>query len=173
MATDRPKPSCAASPNERCRQSSSAGGWLSSDLAVLAIVAATFLGLHFGAPDLLIVRLFVALILLAVSNSGAFAKLVNIGPLIWLGEVSYSLYLVHGLIQFAFSKGLGVFGIQHTAALSTGQSLALMMLMLALCIFCASATYSGIEIVWRRHLRALLADEHQAPSTRSLRSQRA
>ena len=147
--------------------------WLSSDIAVLAIVAATLLGLHFGAPDLLIVSLFVALILLSVSNTGVFAKLVNTGPLIWLGEISYSLYLVHGLIQFAFSKGLGAFGIQHTAALSTGQSLALMMLMLALCIFCASATYSGVEIVWRRHLRALLADEDPAPSTRLPSSQRA
>ena len=87
--------------------------WLSSDLAVLAILAATLLGLHFGAPDLLIVSLFVALILLAVSNTGAFAKLVNTGPLIWLGEISYSLYLVHGLIQFAFSKGLG--RVRHPA----------------------------------------------------------
>jgi peptidoglycan/LPS O-acetylase OafA/YrhL len=147
--------------------------WLSSDLTVLAIVAATLLGLHFGAPDLLIVSLFVALVLFAVSNTGAFAKLVNTGPLIWLGEISYSLYLVHGLIQFAFTKGLAACGIQHTAALSVGQSLALMMLMLALCIFCASATYSGIETVWRRHLRALLADEQDAPSTSSLGSQRA
>jgi peptidoglycan/LPS O-acetylase OafA/YrhL len=147
--------------------------WLSSDLAVLAILPATLLGLHFGAPDLLIVSLFVALVLLAVSNTGGFAKLVNTGPLIWLGEISYSLYLVHGLIQFAFSKSLGAFGVQHTAALSTGQSLALMMLMLALCIFCASATYSGVEIVWRRHLRILLTDEPQAASTRSLGSQRA
>jgi peptidoglycan/LPS O-acetylase OafA/YrhL len=110
---------------------------------------------------------------LAVSNTGGFAKLVNTGPLIWLGEISYSLYLVHGLIQFAFSKSLGAFGVQHTAALSTGQSLALMMLMLALCIFCASATYSGVEIVWRRHLRILLTDEPQAASARSLGSQRA
>lgn len=81
-----------------------------SDIAVLAIVAATLLGLHLGAPDLLIVSLFVALILLSVSDTGAFAKLVNTGPLIWLGEISYSLYLVHRLIQFAFSKGLGAYG---------------------------------------------------------------
>jgi peptidoglycan/LPS O-acetylase OafA/YrhL len=121
----------------------------------------------------LIISLSAMLVLLAVSNTGTCAKLVNTGPLIWLGEISYSLYLVHGLIQFALSKGLGAFGIQHTAALSTGQSLALMMLMLALCIFCASATYSGVEIVWRRHLRALLADEHPAPSTRLPSSQRA
>jgi peptidoglycan/LPS O-acetylase OafA/YrhL len=66
--------------------------WLSSDLTVLAIVAATLLGLHFGAPDLLIVSLFIALVLFAVSNTGAFAKLVNTGPPTWLGEISYSSY---------------------------------------------------------------------------------
>jgi peptidoglycan/LPS O-acetylase OafA/YrhL len=132
--------------------------WLNSDFAVLAVLAATLIGLHVGAPDLLIVSLFAALVLTAVSNTGAFAKIANIGPLIWLGEISYSLYLMHGFIQFATSKGLGAFGIQHRAALSSGDSLGLMMLMLALCIFCASATYSSIEIVWRRHLRDLLGD---------------
>jgi peptidoglycan/LPS O-acetylase OafA/YrhL len=129
--------------------------------------------LHFGAPDLLIVSLFAALVLLAVSNTGAFAKLANTGPLIWLGEISYSLYLIHGFIRFATSNGLGAFGIQHRAALSSGESLALMMLMLALCIFCASATYSGIEIVWRRHLRALLGDGQKAQTHPAFGSRRA
>jgi peptidoglycan/LPS O-acetylase OafA/YrhL len=86
---------------------------LNSDLAVLAVLAATLICLHVGAPDLLIVSLFAALVLLAVSNTGAFARLANTGPLIWLGEISYSLYLIHGFIQFATSKGLSAFGIQH------------------------------------------------------------
>ena len=147
--------------------------WLNTDFAVLAVLVATLACLHFGAPDLVIVLLFAALILLAVSNGGAFAKLTNIGPLIWLGEISYSLYLIHGLIQFMASKGLGALGIQHTAALSSGQSLALMMVMLALCIFCASATYWGIEVIWRRQLRALLGDGQKETSKRALGSQRA
>jgi hypothetical protein len=71
------------------------------------------------------------------------------------------------------SKGLGALGIQHTAALSSGQSLALMMLMLALCIFCASATYTGIEVIWRRQLRALLGVGQKQSSARALGSQRA
>ena len=108
-----------------------------------------------------------------MSNGGAFAKLTNIGPLIWLGEISYSLYLIHGLIQFMASKGLGALGIQHTAALSSGQSLALMMVMLALCIFCASATYWGIEVIWRRQLRALLGDgQKETSNARWVRSAR-
>jgi hypothetical protein len=47
-----------------------------------------------------------------------------------------------------------------------------MMVMLALCIFCASATYSGIEIIWRRQLRAFLDDGQKAPSAAAVGSQR-
>jgi Acyltransferase family len=65
--------------------------WLSSDLSVIAILGATLSCLHVGAPDLLIVSLFAVLVLVAVSDTGAFARLANIGPLIWLGEISYSL----------------------------------------------------------------------------------
>ncbi len=147
--------------------------WLRSDTVIFPVLVATLLCLHLGAPDLLIIALFAALVLLAVSNTGVFAKLANIGPLIWLGEISYSLYLVHGLVQFAAEKGLGAIGIRHNAALSTGQSLALMMLMLAVCVVFASATYSGIEIVWRRYLRAFLAGdgkrERPAPAVRGRR----
>jgi peptidoglycan/LPS O-acetylase OafA/YrhL len=105
--------------------------WLCSDLAVFIALATILMCLHLGAPDLLIVSFFAAFVLLAASNTGAFAKIVNIGPLIWLGEISYSLYLIHGFVQFAASKGLGALGIQHSAALSSAESLTLLMLMLA------------------------------------------
>ena len=147
--------------------------WLSGDLPLLLVLAATLVSLHLGAPDLLIISLFAALVLLAVSNTGAFAKLLNIGPLIWLGEISYSLYLLHGLVQFVASKGVGAAGIKHTAALSTGQSLALMMVMLAVCIFGASATYWGVENVWRRYLRTLLGDAQNSKVVHAVRSKQA
>jgi peptidoglycan/LPS O-acetylase OafA/YrhL len=144
--------------------------WLNSDLAVVIVLVTALACLHLGAPDLLIVSLFAAFVLLAASNTGAFAKIANTGPLIWLGEISYSLYLIHGFVQFAASKSLGAFGIQHRAALSSAESLALLMLMLALCIVCASATYSGVETVWRRRLRALLSDPQEAQSVPALRA---
>jgi peptidoglycan/LPS O-acetylase OafA/YrhL len=147
--------------------------WLCSDLAVFIALATILMCLHLGAPDLLIVSFFAAFVLLAASNAGAFAKIVNIGPLTWLGEISYSLYLIHGFVQFAASKGLGAFGIQHSAALSSGESLTLLMLMLGLCIFCASATYRGVETVWRKRLRAALSDPQDARSAPTLRSQAA
>jgi len=86
--------------------------WLSGDFAAFGIVAATILCLHFGAPDLLIVVLFAALIPIAVVNTGRFAEIANVGPLIWLGEISYSLYLIHGFVKFVATKLLGAFGVQ-------------------------------------------------------------
>jgi peptidoglycan/LPS O-acetylase OafA/YrhL len=147
--------------------------WLSSDLVVLSVLGAILVCLHLGAPDLLIVSFFAAFVLLAASNTGAFAKVANTGPLIWLGEISYSLYLIHGFVQFAASKGLSAFGVQHRAALSSAESLALMMLMLALCIFCASATYVGVETAWRWRLRALLGGKREVRSSLTPRSQEA
>ena len=76
-----------------------------------------------SAPNLLIISLSAMLVLLAVSNTGSLAKLVNTGPLIGLGEISYSLYLVHRLIHFAASMGLGAVGTQHTAAPCLGSEL--------------------------------------------------
>ena len=132
--------------------------WLGSDLAVLTVLTATLVCLHFGAPDLLIVALFAALVLLAVANTGSFARFANIAPLVWLGEISYSLYLIQGFVQYAAAKGFDALGIRHLAALSAGESLALMLPMLVLSILIAGATYSRIEIAWRQHLRDLLGE---------------
>jgi peptidoglycan/LPS O-acetylase OafA/YrhL len=88
--------------------------------------------------------------------------------LIWLGEISYSLYLIQGFVQYAAGKGLLAFGIHHRAALSAGESLALMLPMLGLCILIAAATYSSIEIVWRGHLRDLLGERRRTRSADAL-----
>jgi peptidoglycan/LPS O-acetylase OafA/YrhL len=87
----------------------------------------------------------------------------------WLGEISYSLYLIHGFIQFAASKALGAFGIQHRAALSSDESLALMAFMLVLCLLCAGATYSRVETAWRRRLRGMLSGPQERQSRHTLR----
>ena len=119
--------------------------WLNRDSVAVAIVAATVLCLHLGAPDLLIVALFAALIPLSVVNTGRFSKVANARPLLWLGEISYSLYLIYGFIKFAAAKILPGFGIQNNAELSNGWSLALMLGMVAVCLLVATATYSGVE----------------------------
>ncbi len=111
--------------------------------------------LHVDAPDLLITFLFAALVLIAVLNIGSFSEVANAGPLIWLGDISYSLYLIHGFIQFLATKLLGHVGIQNHADLSIHQSLGLMLLMVAVCLVSAHFTYFGVEIGCREYLRGI------------------
>ena len=128
---------------------------LDSDAVAIIVVGITILALHIGAPDILIVLLFAILILVAAINTRTFAAVANVGPLIWLGNISYSLYLLHGFVQYFVSKLLGTSGVKEAADLSIGHSMVLLMLMIAVCLVSATGTYYGIEIVCRRNLRDL------------------
>jgi len=130
--------------------------FLDSGVVVAGAIAATLLSLHFGAPDLVSVMLFAVLILAAVVNTGTFAKAANVTPLIWLGDISYSLYLIHGLVQFVTTRLLRADGITNRGDLSFGVSAVLMIVMLAICLLSATATYYRVEIASRGYLRALL-----------------
>jgi peptidoglycan/LPS O-acetylase OafA/YrhL len=132
------------------------------DGVMLGIAAIAALCLHVGAPDLLIVLVFALVILAAVANNGKFAEVLNVAPLVWLGEISYSLYLIHGFVQYAATAALDHFGLHERADLSIGLSLALLALMLAMCLAGAHLSYRGIEIGCRKHLRALLGSDGAA-----------
>ena len=51
--------------------------------------------LHFGLYDILVIPFFGALILCASLNKGLPSKLLNSQPLLFLGNISYSIYLIH------------------------------------------------------------------------------
>jgi peptidoglycan/LPS O-acetylase OafA/YrhL len=140
---------------------------LSSDIVALGIVGALILCLHFAAPDLFVTLLFASLILAATSNTGIFIKIMGIGALVRLGEISYSLYLVHGFVQFVATKCLHAVGIQDRSQIASGESLVLMLLMLAFCLAFATATYYSIEIVWRRYLREVFRGRKEAGPRRA------
>lgn len=128
---------------------------LNRDATAFGIFAGIVVCLHVDAPDLLITCLFAALILTSVLNTGSFSKIANARPLLWLGDISYSLYLIHGFIQFLATKVLDRFGIQNHADLSIKQSLVLMALMIGVCLPTAHLTYFGFEIGSRQYLRGL------------------
>lgn len=66
----------------------------------LAIAAAIGLALvmHFDATDLVAVPLFAALVLALSASSGGAHRLFATPALQYLGRISYSIYLVHGLV---------------------------------------------------------------------------
>jgi peptidoglycan/LPS O-acetylase OafA/YrhL len=59
------------------------------------VIALLLAGTALGAPDLAIYPLFPALVLCLACGSNRATALFGSGPLVWLGVVSYSLYLLH------------------------------------------------------------------------------
>jgi peptidoglycan/LPS O-acetylase OafA/YrhL len=137
-------------------RASSPHPWFAGDFAAVVVIAAVIVCLHADAPDLLITSLFGAFVLIAVLNTGTFAGWAKAPALIWLGDVSYSLYLLHGFLQFLAGKLLAHFGVHNHADLSVGSSFMLMAAMIGLCLLAAHFTYFGIEIGCRQHLREML-----------------
>jgi peptidoglycan/LPS O-acetylase OafA/YrhL len=136
--------------------------WFETDAVALIALAVAVACLHLRAPDLLIVALFPVLVLAAVNNNRNVARAINVAPLVWLGEISYSLYLIHGFVQYVATAALDHYGLHERADLSIGVSLGILAVMLAACFAGAHLSYRGIEIGCRKHLRALLGGDRAA-----------
>jgi peptidoglycan/LPS O-acetylase OafA/YrhL len=130
--------------------------WFKSDYAIITIVFGVLALFHFGIPDLVVVVGFPALILSAVMNAGRATPILNAAPLVWLGDISYSLYLAHGFVQFLTTKILVSAGVQKAADLSYTSSVWLLLGMLAATLLMAALTYREVEVVGRSRLRKLL-----------------
>jgi peptidoglycan/LPS O-acetylase OafA/YrhL len=111
--------------------------------ALLGVIAAA---LHFGAPDLAMVPLFALLILAAATNDGALRRLFAARPLQWLGEISYSIYLVHFVVLYAMATVIagatGDYALEH---LGVPVRCVTMAIGVALSLALASLTYRWIE----------------------------
>ncbi|HTK02959.1 MAG TPA: acyltransferase [Bordetella sp.] len=128
------------------------------DIVTLALLAALLLALHIKGPDLLVIMLFAVLLMAVVSNRSRVGAWLNSSPLVWLGEVSYALYLVHGFVQHATSEVLSRgLHIQDRHALSSNSSMAVLTVMVAVSLLLAAACYRWIEKPAQRYLRRKLA----------------
>jgi peptidoglycan/LPS O-acetylase OafA/YrhL len=132
-----------------------------------ALVTATLLLctlLHFAGPDFTIVPLFALLILTAVSNKGRLGPLLNSALFLWLGNISYSLYLIHWFVLFVTTEAVRARPGTEIAKLPLDLSLALMTAMLAVSLLLATLSYRFVEVAGRRWLRERLAVRRPASS---------
>jgi peptidoglycan/LPS O-acetylase OafA/YrhL len=131
---------------------------LSGDAVALALLAALLLALHAKGPDLLVVVLFAAVLMAVVSNRSRIGAWLNSSPLVWLGEISYALYLVHGFVQHATSEVLSRgLHIRDRHDLSSNLSLAVLTVMVGTSLLLAAACYRWIEKPGQRYVRGALA----------------
>jgi peptidoglycan/LPS O-acetylase OafA/YrhL len=112
--------------------------------------------LHIGAPDLGIVALFPLLILTTVRNKGWLARLLNSAPLVWLGDISSSVYLLHWFLLFLVLEAVRLAPGIDVAKLPPKPSLLLLTAMIAVSLGLATLSYRFVEVTGRRWLRKRL-----------------
>ena len=142
------------------------------DSAIAAICCGILVLLHFGIPDLIIVITFPAVILSAVMNVGRVAPILNSAPLIWLGNISYSLYLAHGFVQFVTTRLLAATDVQKATNLSDANSITLLIVMSAATMLLATFSYRQVEVAGRSYLRRLLRSQYERSPAKDSRQSR-
>ena len=77
---------------------------------VAAALGVAYLFADTAARDMLVVlACFLAVLAGAVSDT-LVARVLGLAPIVWLGEVSYSIYLVHAPIRMTAGKAAGTLG---------------------------------------------------------------
>jgi peptidoglycan/LPS O-acetylase OafA/YrhL len=74
--------------------------YFNNDFAGILLIFTTILLFHFGANDLIIVVSFILLVLAIAANQKGIHKLFQSRPLQYLGDISYSIYLIHSIAMF-------------------------------------------------------------------------
>lgn len=121
------------------------GRW--ADFAVLALWIGAF---RIALVDLAALPACLLLVWLAIFQQSWVGKLLTLAPLVWLGEISYSLYLVHWPVLQLSKWVLG-----HRPILSTGASIAWGTGLLVLSLLLSVGSYHLIERPARQFGRRL------------------
>lgn len=131
----------------------------SSDTASLLIIAGIILSLHFALNDGITVFLFAILVLSFTVNTGKIADFCNRKFMQFLGNISYSVYLMQIFLQEPFSHGAYLPG---TTGIGRGKqnidfSLGLMycIVYLILLILISYVTYRWVEGPSRRFINRI------------------
>jgi peptidoglycan/LPS O-acetylase OafA/YrhL len=130
-------------------------GICSSEFAAWSTAAALLLSLHLGLPDVVIVVLMALLLVVGAVNSGSFGRWLCKPALLFLGEISFSIYLVHFPIFFAMAlvaqKLGGPDALLRQSAMTRGG---LFLVALSIVIGVSILTYRTIERPCRRAIIA-------------------
>lgn len=131
----------------------------SSDMASLLTIFAIIVSMHFSLNDGLTVFLFAILVLSFTANKGKIAEFCNRKFLQFLGNISYSVYLMQIFLQEPFSHGAylpGTVGIgrgKQNIDFSIGVMYCIVYLILLILI--SYITYQWVECPSRRFINRM------------------
>lgn len=115
------------------------------------LLSVTLLMLYVDCRDVLVVTTFPLIILCAVSARGVSGRVLNAPPVVLLGEISFSVYLVHGLVQHATTHALNALDLDQTEFSVAHSWMALALMLLAVFVL-SIASYRLFERPMRRWL---------------------
>jgi len=117
-----------------------------------------------GAPDYVLIAVLAVFIAALAMSSGVTARLFSLAPMVWLGEISYSLYMVH----FPVLRALGIaFKPERLAGMSPVAAAGIYCLCIATCIACATMLYYLVEKPLRVRLRNVVGEMPRDAATAS------
>jgi peptidoglycan/LPS O-acetylase OafA/YrhL len=130
---------------------------LGSDAALLITSAAVLAGMQLRVNDLALVPGFVLLILCVASNRGAGVRLLGVRPLRLLGEISYSVYLVHTFLrELVWMATKRLIGRPLWEVTGVPGRVAILAALVAAVLALSACTWRWVEVPMRTRLRKLL-----------------
>ena len=116
------------------------------DFLGITAFAMFLIGASAGLPDFALIALLALTVFAAATSGGPLAQILGSVPMIWLGEVSYSVYMVHFPVLLIFRRlcdRLGFAGAGTPAFIAA----------VALVIVTAAILFYLVERPARRRLR--------------------
>lgn len=113
-----------------------------ADGLALSALAGVVMVMHLNANDLLIVPLFALLVIVGASTKGRLNHALASAVPHYLGRISYSIYLVHGLVFMLFWFGAPALGLSFQSPLAAW---AFALVFLAVTLVGAALTHRFIE----------------------------
>jgi peptidoglycan/LPS O-acetylase OafA/YrhL len=137
---------------------SGVGRVVGSDAASVVMLLLVAAGLNFAINDALVVVLFAALVLNFSLNNGTLHRVCNNRVLQYLGDISYSIYLMQIFLQEPFSHGIRLPGVTGNARgkfnIDFWPGLGYCLIYLVLLVGIATVTYYLVERPCRKWINA-------------------
>lgn len=125
---------------------------LRSDLLFPVTVLVVWLLMHYAMPDYLVVFCFAALLLMTVYNAGRVNQLLSTRPLLFLGDISYSIYLLHAPILFIGLDLAHIYAPGFIFDSSPWQATFYIVLFLLILVGLSVLSYYAVELPMRKWL---------------------
>ena len=128
----------------------------SNDIALLINLLLVFFAMHFALNDGIVVILFALLVLHFACNSGVVHQVCDTRVAQFLGDISYSIYLMQIFLQEPFSHGVRLPGVtgfgRGKMNIDLGHGILYCSIYLVLLISISAGSYYFIEVPCRKFL---------------------